>query len=307
MPFVPILTAPTAAGKSALAVDAAAALPAGRVEIVAADAFTVYRGLDLGTAKPTAAERRGVPHHLLDVVDVTEPYDVARFVAEAEATIGAVLARGNVPLVVGGTGFYLRALCRGLPTTPPADVLVRADVERDLAERGLDSLLAEIAAVDPAEERRMERNPRRVVRAVELLRRTGRLPGHYPLRPPAFAYDVIAYARPAADAEARIAARTLAMLRAGWPQEAAWLAATVDPDAAPHPTVWQALGYRDALAVHRGQLGREAAAERIALATRQYVKRQATFIRTQLGAPLDTPDGAARRLAAVLAALAGAV
>ena len=297
---VPILTAPTASGKSALAVHAALAAP-GPVEIVAADAFTVYRGLDIGTAKPTVAERQGVFHHLLDKVDVGDGYDVTRFVEDAEAAVHATLARGALPLIVGGTGFYLRALLRGLPTTPPADPDVRRAVEDDLAARGLDALLAEIRAADPAEEQRMQRNPRRVIRAVELLRRTGQLPGHYPLRPPAFAGDVIAYERPADETARRISARTRDMLAGGWPDEAAWLAAQVDPDTDPQPTVWQALGYRDALAVQRSQLEVEEASIRIDLATRQYVKRQATFIRTQLGATLLSKADAAQRLAARLA------
>ncbi len=123
MTVIPILTAPTAAGKTALALELARQFP---LEIVAADAFTVYRGLDIGTAKPTPAEREAVPHHLLDVADVSEDYDVARYVREAEAAIGDVLGRGRVPLVVGGTGFYLSALVRGLPLTPPADPGVRA-------------------------------------------------------------------------------------------------------------------------------------------------------------------------------------
>ena len=299
VPRIPILTAPTASGKSALAV--AAALAGGsRVEIIAADAFTVYRGLDVGTAKPGPDDRHGVPHHLLDVVEVTEPYDVARFLMDAERVIAEILRRDGVPLVVGGTGFYLRALIRGLPSTPPSDPEVRAAVEVDLATVGLDALLAQIAAVDPAEERRMERNPRRVVRALELLRSTGRLPGHFPLHPPAFDYEVVAFARPVEETTDRIGQRTRAMLRGGWPEEAAWLAARVDPEGLPQPTVWQALGYREALAVQRGTRRLEEAEANITLATRQYVKRQATFLRTQLGAALETPEDAARQLHSVL-------
>ena len=165
---VPILTAPTAAGKSALALEAALACGA---EIVSADAFTVYRGLDIGTAKPGAEDLARVPHHLIDVADVTGAFDVARFVTLAEAAIRDVLARGRTPLVVGGTGFYLQGLMQGLPLTPPSDPRVRAEVEADLEARGLDALLADIAATDPAEAARMERNPRRVVRAVEVHRR----------------------------------------------------------------------------------------------------------------------------------------
>ncbi|MHA0040837.1 tRNA (adenosine(37)-N6)-dimethylallyltransferase MiaA [Deinococcus sp. PEB2-63] len=280
---VPILTAPTAAGKSALALEAALACGA---EIVSADAFTVYRGLDIGTAKPSAQDLARVPHHLIDVADVTGTFDVARFVTLAEAAIRDVLARGRTPLVVGGTGFYLQGLMQGLPLTPPSDPQVRAEVEAELEVRGLDALLADIAATDPAEAARMERNPRRVVRAVEVHRRTGRYPGSFGRSEPAFRYAPLAFTRPPAELEARMHARVLEMFARGWAQEAAWLAAQVDPDALPRPTVWQALGYREALAVARGTLGAEDAAAQVTLATRQYARRQLTFLRTQLRAPV---------------------
>ncbi|BDP41301.1 tRNA dimethylallyltransferase [Deinococcus aetherius] len=286
---IPILTASTAAGKTALALDLGAEFG---LEIVAADAFTVYRGLDIGTAKPTPEERAAVPHHLLDVADVGEDYDVARYTREAEAALGDVLARGRVPLVVGGTGFYLSALVRGLPLTPPADPATRAEVEADLAERGLGALLAEVEARNPAEAARLERNPRRIVRALEVYRRTGRFPGEFGHRPPAFIYRVFAFTRPWPELEARISARVGVMLAAGWPGEAAWLASQVSPDRDPRPTVWQALGYREALAVHTGTLTPEDAARVIALATRQYARRQLTWMRTQLGA-VPTSSGEA--------------
>ena len=127
---VPILTAPTAAGKTSLA--ALLAHERGGVEIVSADAFLVYRGLNLGTAKPTLEERLGVPHWLLDVADVTESYDVARYVEAAQAAIADILERGKTPLVVGGTGFYLSALMGGLPLTPKSEPAARAALERSL-------------------------------------------------------------------------------------------------------------------------------------------------------------------------------
>ena len=284
-PPIPVLTAPTAAGKTALALRLAQEYG---LEIVAADAFTVYRGLDLGTAKPTREERASVPHHLLDVVDVTESYDVARYTAEAEAAIAGILARGRRPLVVGGTGFYLSALSRGLPLTPPSDPRMRAVLEAELQERGLDALLSEIAARSPAEAARMERNPRRVVRALEVYRRTGKFPGEFGYAAPAFAYRVFAFAPEWPLLEKRIERRTEAMLAGGWPQEAEWLATQVPPGTQPRPTVWQALGYTSALEVARGQLSGEEAAAHIALATRQYAKRQLTWIRRQLGAPVQT-------------------
>lgn len=292
-PRIPLLTAPTAAGKSALALRLAREFD---LEIIAADAFTVYRGLDIGTAKPTLDERAAVPHHLLDVADVTETYDVARYVQEAEAAVADVLARGRVPLVVGGTTFYLSALLRGLPLTPPADPQVRAAVEAELAGRGLDALLADIAARDPAEAARMERNPRRVVRATEVFRRTGQYPGSFGSRPPRFQYAVTAFTRPGPELEARMRGRVQAMFAGGWAREAAWLAARLDPDTLPRPTAWQALGYREAWGVHTGALDEAEATARVVLASRQYAKRQLTALRGQLGAQLLTPPEAARRL-----------
>ncbi|WP_189104017.1 tRNA (adenosine(37)-N6)-dimethylallyltransferase MiaA [Deinococcus knuensis] len=298
MSFVPVLTAPTAAGKSALALALALEFP---LEIVSADAFTVYQGLDIGTAKPSPQERAVAPHHLLDVVDVTGSFDVAQFVTLAEDAIAGVLARGRTPLVVGGTGFYLAALTRGLPLTPPGDPAVRAQVEEELAVRGLDALLADVQALNPAEAARLERNPRRVVRALEIHRSTGRFPGEFGRRLPRFQYDVTAFTRPPAELEARMHARVLDMFGRGWAREAAWLAAQVDPESTPRPTVWQALGYREALVVARGHLSTEAAAAQVTLATRQYAKRQLTFTRTQLRAPALSPDEAARHLRGVLA------
>jgi len=293
---IPLLTAPTAAGKSALALELAADSAVGAaLEVVSADAFTVYRGLDIGTAKPTAAEREAVPHHLLDVTEVTENYDVARHVREAEAVIADVLERGHVPLVVGGTTFYLAALLRGLPLTPPADPVVRAAVEAELAERGLDALLADIVAHDPAEAARMERNPRRVVRATEIYRRTGRYPGSFGNRPPQFQYAVTAFTRPGPELEARMQGRVETMFAAGWAEEAAWLAARLPADTTPRPTAWQALGYHEAWAVHTGELDEAQATARIVLASRQYAKRQLTAMRSQLGAQVLTPAAAGVR------------
>ncbi|WP_291429985.1 tRNA (adenosine(37)-N6)-dimethylallyltransferase MiaA [Deinococcus sp.] len=293
MPIVPVLTAPTASGKSALALALALEFP---LEIISADAFTVYRGLDIGTAKPSLAERNAVPHHLLDVVDVTGAFDVAQFVTLAEDAISGVLARGRTPLVVGGTGFYLAGLTRGVPLTPPGDPLVREQVEAVLAARGLDALLADMHALNPAEAARMERNPRRVVRALEIHHLTGRFPSEFGRRAPRFQYQVTAFTRPPEELEARMRARVQGMFAQGWAHEAAWLAAQISPDETPRPTVWQALGYREALAVARGHLSVDDAANQVALATRQYAKRQLTFMRTQLGAPALSPDEAARHL-----------
>ena len=266
------------------------ALEAGGVEIVSADAFLVYRDLDIGTAKPTLPERRGVPHHLLDVAGVSENYDVARYVGQAQAAIAGILERGNTPLLVGGTGFYLSALIRGLPLTPKSEPGARAALEAELQQRGLDALLAEIGASNPDEARRMERNPRRVLRALEVFRQTGRWPGEFGTTAPAYTYRVAAFSPPSELLERRITERAAAMFAAGWPAEAAWLASHVDPATVPRPTVWQTLGYEQALAVARGELSVQDAQQAASQATRQYAKRQLTWFRRQLGAEILEPE-----------------
>ena len=277
------------------------ALEAGRVEIVSADAFLVYRGLNIGTAKPTLSERRGVPHHLLDVAGVSENYDVARYVQQAQAAIAGILERGNTPLLVGGTGFYLSALIKGLPLTPKSEPQARVALEQELLERGLDALLAEIGASSPFEARRMERNPRRVLRALEVFRQTGRWPGEFGTTVPAYTYRVAAFSLPSELLESQILERTAAIFAAGWPAEAVWLASQVDPGTWPRPTVWQTLGDEQALAVARGELRVREAHLAASQATRQYAKRQLTWLRRQLGAEILDAEAARRVVADWLA------
>jgi tRNA dimethylallyltransferase len=299
-PIIPILTAPTSAGKTVMATELA--LEGGRTEIVSADAFLVYRGLDIGTAKPTAQERAGVPHHLIDVVGVSESYDVARYVHDAQEVLAGILERGHRPLVVGGTGFYLKALIQGLPLTPRSEPDVRAVLEEELLERGLDALLAEIGASSPAEAARMERNPRRVLRALEVHRQTGRWPGEFGHTQPMFRYRVAAFSLPPEVLERRIVQRTANMFAAGWPSEAAWLASQVAPEGSPRPTVWQTLGYEQALAVARREQTEAVAQAEVVRATRQYARRQLTWLRTQLNAELLAADDARAQVADGLSA-----
>ncbi len=282
---LPILTAPTASGKSALALALARQYP---LEIISADAFTIYQGLDIGTAKPTLAERQAVAHHLLDIAHVSENYDVARWLRAAEHSIAAILERRHIPLIVGGTGFYLQALIRGLPLAPPSEPSKRAELEAELATRGLDALLADIAAHDPREAARMARNPQRILRATEVFRASGQYPGAFGYATPRYRYRV--FTLHPVDLSHRIAMRVGEMLNTGWPDEAAWLAQQVSPQAQPRPTAWQALGYPEALAVAQGALDQAEAAAQITLKTRQYAKRQQTWIRTQLGNVEDAQE-----------------
>src|ERR1043166_8811413 len=155
------LAGATAVGKSALALSIAEKLTG---EIISVDSMQVYRGLDIGTAKPSAAERQRVPHHLIDVVDITEQFDAATFVRLARAAIAEIRVRGRIPLLCGGTGLYFQALLGGLGEAPPSDAALRGVLER----LPMSELLAELAARDPATFDSIDRaNPRRVIRAVE--------------------------------------------------------------------------------------------------------------------------------------------
>lgn len=277
-----MLAAPTASGKTELALRLGERFG---LEVVSADAFLVYRGLDIGTAKPSRAERARVPHHLVDIRAPWEDYDVTQFVQDAEAAIADVRARGRQPLVVGGTGFYVSALMGGLPTTPRADAALQREIEAELAERGLDALLAEIGAARPAELARLQRNPRRVVRTLEIYRRTGRFPSQFPRRLPLFGYRALAFAPPPEVLAARIVRRVDAMFRAGLVEEVRALLSAAQPHGGA-PGALQAIGYKEVAAHLRGELTLEQAREAVTGATRRYAKRQLTWIRTQLRCPL---------------------
>lgn len=270
---IPVLAAPTASGKTA-AVLRLAGLPAGRgLEVVSADALQVYRGFDVGTAKPTPSERARVPHHLVDAVPPEMAMDAVAWAQAAEEVIADALARGARPLVVAGTGFYLDALERGAPTTPAADPAVRAALEAEHAERGLAPLLEELRARAPADAETSQGNPRRVLRALEVLRATGRPPSAFPRRPPRFALRTFVALPPANVLEAHVAARVEAMLAAGWLDEVRGLLARVPPEA----PAWQAIGYAELAQVVRGEATLEDARAAIVLATRRYAKRQRTW------------------------------
>lgn len=246
------LLGPTAAGKSALALELAAALGG---EIVSVDSAQVYRGLDLGAAKPSAAERAVVPHHLLDLRDPWQAYSVAEFLADADAAIAGILARGRLPLLVGGTSLYFQALFDGLAVMPEADPALRAALAAEAAACGWQALHAELAAVDaPAAARIGVHDRQRIQRALEVWRLTGMPISHWQRRHPPRRLPcrlqrwVIA---PAAREvlHARIATRFEAMLDAGFLDEVRALAALPALQAHPDPLslpALRAVGYRQA-------------------------------------------------------------
>jgi tRNA dimethylallyltransferase len=282
---------PTAAGKSTLALALAERwAAAGRAtEIVAVDAFTVYRGMDVGTAKPSAADRARVPHHLLDVLDPADELTVVRFRELARAAIAAVHARGAVALVVGGSGLYWRAVVDGLafpPTDPDVRAAVEARVDGDAARAHL-----ELSARDPvAAERIGARNLRRLVRALEVVDLTGRTFSSWDdawQRYTSVYRDLeVAYLEPSGeDLRAAILARAEAMVGAGLLTEAAALAA--GPRSR---TAAAAIGYAEADQVLAGTLARERLAPQIADRTWRYARRQRAWFRAD---PRCTPTTSA--------------
>jgi tRNA dimethylallyltransferase len=274
-----LLAGPTAVGKSAVALRLAERLDG---EIISVDSMQVYRGMDIGTAKPSPADRGGVPHHLIDVVEVTEPFDAAQFVCLAREAVAEIQSRRRVPILCGGTGLYFKALLEGLGPAPPADAVLRAA----LAATPLPDLLRELAERDPATYQRIDRqNPRRVIRAVEVIRLSGRpfsaLRADWQLSPHPSPSSPLHYgfARSAADLHRRIEARVDAMFRAGWVAETEQL---MQRGLAQNETAMQALGYRQIVEHLRGERSLPETIERVKARTRQFAKRQMTWFRRQL-------------------------
>jgi tRNA dimethylallyltransferase len=277
---IAVIAGPTASGKTALAVALA-----GRVggEVVNADSQQVYRGLDVGTAKPTAAERAAVPHHLLDVVEPGEGMDAARFVALADAAIADVASRGRVPVVAGGTGLYVRALLHGVVPAPGRDPALRARLEEEAARLGRPALHARLAGVDPEAAARIRPNDLvRVVRALEIAAggvRPSVLHAAHAFREDRYDAVLVALDPPREELHARIDARVREMFAGGILEEARALIARRG-DAVPARLP---IGYAEAIAVVRGTLDREEAIRRVQVAHRRYARRQVVWLRRERG------------------------
>jgi tRNA dimethylallyltransferase len=282
MPDVPLIciVGPTASGKSELALRLAEQAGA---EIVSCDSLQVYRGLDVGSAKPTAAEQARVPHHLIDVADPDETFSAARYAELARAALRDIAARGRRALVVGGTGLYLRALLVGLFEGPARDEPLRRRLEALAARFGDARLHRLLRRVDPGAAARLEPRDRvRVVRALEVFHATGRALSEHLLRPgrPLAGFDVLTLALdpPREELRRRVEARTDAMLARGLIDEAR---ALVTRGYSPALRPLQAIGYRQALEVVAGRLSRAEARRDIVHKTMQYAKRQRTWFRHQ--------------------------
>jgi tRNA dimethylallyltransferase len=286
--FLYVLTGPTAVGKTALALEWAEANGA---EIVSCDASLFYRGLDIGTAKPTAAERARVSHHLIDVCAVRQRMDVARYVEAARAACEDIVVRGRKVLVTGGSGFYLKAFFGPVADTIEIPDALRADVAELERAAGLAGLVGRLRAINPGADDLAGvdlDNPRRVARALERCLATGRtaaaLAAEFYARPGPFAdweTRAVVLTRPDAELRGRIATRVEAMLREGLVDEVRRLRAEGLED---NPSAASAIGYRETLAVLRGELAEARLAEEIAGNTWRLVRKQKTWFRTQLPA-----------------------
>ena len=271
-----VLAGPTACGKSAAAMVLAERWGA---ELLSLDSMAVYRGMDVGTAKPTAADRAAVRHHLLDLAEPTETFSVARYLERAEAAVRDVLSRDMVPLFVGGTGFYLRSLLRGIGAVPASAPAVRADLEAAIAARGPEPLHAELAAADPAAAAGIyATDARRIVRALEVIRLTGKPFSSFrpPEEPAAARPELCVWLDPPRAARwDRIHRRVDRMLDGGLVDEVRRLRESPGLGA----TARQGLGYKEVLDhLERGEpLG--ACVTRLKTRTRQFSRRQCTSFR----------------------------
>ncbi len=279
-----VLTGPTAVGKTELALRWAEANGA---EIISCDTLLFYRGMDLGTAKPTAAERARVPHHLIDGCDLAEPMDVARYAALARTAAEDIAARGHAVLVVGGSGFYLKSFFAPVADEVAVPPALRDEIASKLDHAGLPALVAELLALNAGSLGALDTaNPRRVTRALERCRASGQtlaaLAAEFARQPAPFAgweTRCTRLDRTPAELDARITARTEAMLTGGLIAEVRHLRASGLEN---NPSAASAIGYRETLAMLDGKLPEAQLAAEIAKNTRALVKKQRTWFRTQL-------------------------
>jgi tRNA dimethylallyltransferase len=277
---IAVLTGPTGAGKSGYALRLAREFP---IEIVSVDSAQVYRGLDIGSAKPSAAERAAVPHHLLDLVEPTASYSAGQFVRDAAQAIADIEARGRVPLLVGGTMLYLRALVGGIASLPAGSAALRAEIDEEAAALGWPALHAKLARVDPAAASRIHANDaQRIQRALEVFAATGepisvlQSRTRAPLQREFRVTALIPSDR--ARLHGALEERFAAMMDAGLLEEVRRLYGRGDLTDA-HPAI-RAVGYRQLWAHLAGSYPLETARARAIAATRQLAKRQMTWVRS---------------------------
>jgi tRNA dimethylallyltransferase len=272
---VMVITGPTAAGKSALAMELCRVLGG---EIVSADSVQIYRRLEIGSAKPTPTQRAEIPHWCVDVADPTEPFDVAQWCTLADQAISNIRGRNRVPIICGGTGFYLRVLLHGLDDMPTISDHTRHAVRNDLQLHGLESLYTELQSVDPVIANRIAApDTQRITRAIEVFRETGRPLSDFQMKseaiPARYRALVIGLWPDRPVLYEQINQRVGKMLDAGWVSEVEQLVADgVPTDSGP----LTALGYRDIVSHLEGQAD-EPLSDRVARSHRRYAKRQITW------------------------------
>lgn len=294
---------PTASGKTALALQIARQHGG---EVVSVDSALVYRGLDIGAAKPSAEEQALVPHHLLDLRDPWQTYSAAEFADDAREAVDAIVARGNLPILAGGTGLYFQAMLRGLSPMPEADQATRAQIAAEAACNGWAFLHQELAGVDPEAAQRIHAtDPQRIQRALEVYRLTGKPISHWQHQPslqprlPVRVLKLVLAPRDRSVLHARIADRFGRMLEEGLLDEVRALRALPQLQAHPAPLdlpALRAVGYRQTWDYLDGRCDRAALHDRGIFATRQLAKRQLTWLRGELDARWFDPQSEGARL-----------
>jgi len=282
LPSVVAVMGPTASGKTQLAIRLAQTLDG---EVISVDSSLVYRGMDIGTAKPSLEERAGVPHHLIDILDPAEAFSTGQFRECALRLIGEIQQRDRLPILVGGTMLYFNALFRGLANLPEANPEVRRQIDDEAARFGWSHLHAELARVDPTAAGRIHPNdPQRIQRALEVYRLAGRalteLCARHTAEPSLFtAVKIVVAPSSRVVLHQRIRERFLRMLEQGLIDEVRYLFERGDLDET-RPSV-RAVGYRQVWAYLKGQCDWETMTERSIVATRQFAKRQYTWLRRE--------------------------
>lgn len=287
------LSGPTASGKSSVGLELAQLLDA---EIISLDSMAIYRGMDIGTAKPDDAARAKIPHYLLDLADPTEDFSLANYLDAAQEVVAEIEGRGKTALFVGGTPLYLKALLRGVCESPPADWEFRRQVHREVEDVGVEALHRRLQQVDPVSAHNLHpRNVRRIIRALEVYRATGQPISHLQMEfeegRPASACRVFALRWDRAKLHDRINARVNKMFAAGLVDEVKRL---LTQYGALGRTASQAVGYREVQDYLNGNMSLEWTVERVQARTRQFAKRQETWFRSlsecrmvELADPLD--------------------
>ncbi|MEC7285327.1 MAG: tRNA (adenosine(37)-N6)-dimethylallyltransferase MiaA [Pseudomonadota bacterium] len=278
LPVIAIM-GPTASGKTGLALDIAAKVES---EVISVDSALVYKGMDIGTAKPTQEEQAGVVHHLIDIIDPAQSYSVSQFVNDTNALIGDILARGKVPILAGGTMMYFNALINGISPLPKSDETIRDEITQQAQRLGWSKLHDELRGVDPISGERIHPNdPQRITRALEVYRSTGKTLTHWQQQEgEKCPYNIAQFAIAPADRAVlheRIATRFDMMLEQGFEKEVVKLYERSDLHE-DLPSV-RSVGYRQMWQYLDGQLSYAEMRERGIIATRQLAKRQLTWLR----------------------------